>query len=471
MRRLFTRPRRILAAALLTLAVGALPVAAQGWDNPSPRQIEEFLTVFAPDAAAIGEAGPLAAPIERLIAIERAYNAGDKLTALDLVAGTPDGPLFPALREAQDAILAIRGLSQFWGNEASRTAFLRFYNEVYLRDPALAADPEAFAVRFQQGASLVDGQDPARYLYEHLAHYGYMPTMSLDPAFHFHNLYRSFDRSLVDAAKLGLGIDGLQVALPEYREAVLQRLVSQIAAAKKFAEQRAASVEGWGAVIEGTQENATPVEAVPPLYPPEGPAVAEAEEPATEPAAIEPLLAGEPVVELEVPATAEPAPAEPEPAADGSDWTGVDIFSTPGAESPAAAEIPAGDPVVFEDAASTAGEEVPAESTELIAPEGDAPVTEPRGEWLEPTEPVAEVVEPVEPAPAEGVPAPVDPAAAEAAGQMALDATLAAARTLGQQATALVLLWNAPEGDGPADREKIIEAEEEKLVTQKELFL
>lgn len=486
----------ILRQAVLGALVGSLLLvpAAQAqtdppgpWQAPSPQRIERFLEVFAPTLAPTQELSGYQLSVMRLIAIADAWSAGDRIGAADLILAPGDSGDLEPLTGARASLQAARGIALWWNDPTAKSAFVRYYQEVYLPDPALAADPEAFAERFFQGASITDDTDPARYLYTHLAHYGYTAEAGLTPANFMYSLFNRFNYAIAETYELGLATNPQELDLTQYRTGVIARLVTQINQARRFADTRLAGVDAWGElVIEAT----TPTEA--PATLPQTPPEPDIEEPAsveepsegpdifatpadasTPPPFFPPADNGTddsvPVFEeiTEAPTPVEPpvAPAE-EVAPPADPLAGVDIFRTPDDQTPPAAEsapvVPVtseGDPEVFGEAVAPASEDPATEEPAIIPLEEpiiDGPVTEepaPEAEVDLFEMPSAET-----PAPETEAPAPVidsdELTASREAGEAMRERALGHARTVGGYAMDLVLLWNSAEYATPEGKAK-----------------
>ncbi|MEO7992924.1 MAG: hypothetical protein ABI743_00870 [bacterium] len=457
------RAIRLPLLVLLTLGVigpsmGLAQPGTTDWAAPAPYQVEQFLAAFAPSMEAAGGPADYVLPVSRLNAIASAWGTGDRLMAADLILQNPDGALFVPVGEAQRGLAAARSLALWWPDREARQMFLGYYTAVYLKDPALSRDPQAFATRYLQGASIPDASEPARFLYDHLDRYGYAASEGVTPAGFLYDLYNTFDQTLVDAAKLGLPLDQMALDLSAYRNGVMSRLVNSIRGAEAYADARAQSFESWGELVT--------------------------------PAQPEPMDSTTPPADAMDTAPAVAVPVAP-PA---TNWAEIDIFAVPNGMSaptasytPPASPIetsipsPSGDPVIFEELPPVGGE--PATPDEPI--EDAAPSTAPANTadalgatLIEDAGPAAAIpapdvfAEPAPEAPAEPVvagPSADQLAANHAAGQKAWDGTVKVARQLGQQATELVQLW-AEGGDGESHK-ATVDAAEKAFSAQKQLFL
>lgn len=476
----------------VTLILGLLgPGWAQSedpWQAPSPQRTEHFLEVFVPDLIPSQDLSAYSPLVARLVAISRAWERGDRLETSDLILVAAAGDLEP-LTEARERLQAARTLSLWWNDREARGHFQAFYREVYLKDPTLAESEEAFATRFLQGASTRESQEPARFLYEHLDRFGYAAANGLTPAGHLWRLMQTYDLTLTDAARLGLPQDQM-IDLSLYRNAVITRLVTQIEAARRFADSRLGGIEGWGGIIApAVTEGSAPASGAPAPEVHTAPAV-ETEEEGVDlfllpPAGEEPatLPQTRPVPDVETVYAEPPAPVEEEVI---PEVLLVDIFRLPDDQEPRPAPAAESDAPLDEDETVTVEESPIAPAAPGTDPEVFGPADDPEVAFgSNPADDTASAIEPledpetiftlpgspeVEPAPEPAVEEEVlledarDPGlseeereAARQAGQAALEESLRQARSIGEQTTDLVLLWNAPDRES-AEVQKAEEA-------------
>ncbi|MCG3152028.1 MAG: hypothetical protein GEEBNDBF_01316 [bacterium] len=481
-------------AAWLVLSPGVRAQEGDAWQSPTPQRVERFLEVFVPDLTPDAELGDYALAVQRLVTIQRAWERGDRLGAADLILA-PTSPVDLApLAEARQALQAARTMALWWDNQEARVMFGRYYNEVYLPDPKQAESQEAFATRFLQGASITDPKDPGRYLYTHLAHYGYSASNGLTPANYFFDLFDRYDRAMADAARLGLPQDQFALDLSLYRNAVIGRLVTQIEQARRFADNRLAPIESWSDVFSEAIKpiDVTPLDPPPDLEtdlwePPAGTeAILQVPSDATTPPPF--FTPGNPTESQPADRVTEIAPApKPDPLA------GVDIFRLPSDQQPRPAASPVSgtptspvdtstDPeITFEtpgggetaametpeaDSAFVIIDELPAEPSESESADGEIdlfalPGGDPEVFSDAPVEEAVTV--------ADG-PDPALLAANREAGMVMREKALRHAQTVGGYAMELVLLWKSPDFES-AEGKKQNERLTAQFVAEKDRLL